>query len=105
MNELVVVDYLAEFLPGNCFRGVRAELGLDVERGRGVRGRRNDEFGMSNDEWRVLMAFARRFGSMEDAGGEIHGGFPTLLSIAFLPAVARYFWQRVFAAWGLLAFA
>jgi hypothetical protein len=42
-------------------------LGLDVERGRGVRGsggregRRNDEFGMRNDEFRPKMRFLAGF--------------------------------------------
>jgi hypothetical protein len=37
-----------------------------------------------------------RFQPAWDGGGEIHGAISTLMSIAFLPAVPRLFWQRVF---------
>ncbi len=41
---------------------------------------------MANDEWR----FQGRFGSLEDAEGEIHDAFPMLMSLAFLLTVPRF---------------
>jgi hypothetical protein len=54
--------------------------GLGEERGGG---RTNGE-----REWR----FQDRFGSREDAGGDIHDVGPMLMSLAFLTAVPRFFW-------------
>jgi hypothetical protein len=79
----------------------RVEFGLDVEGGRGVRGLGGQGEQRMNDEGRRMNA-GPKWGSLagfeatRDGGGEIHGGFPTLMSIAFLPAAARFFWQRVF---------
>jgi hypothetical protein len=66
-------------------------LVFGVERGRGVRDveRMNDEGRRMNVAPDLL--FQVQFGSLEDAGGEIQDGFPTFISIVFLPAVPSHF--------------
>jgi hypothetical protein len=55
-----------------------------------------------NDEGRRMnkapdLLYQGQFGSLEDALRSIHDGFPTLSSIAFLPAVPRLFFGSRFS--------
>lgn len=40
------------------------------------------------------LLFQARFGSLEDAGGEIHGAFPMLISIDYVPAEPKFLRQQ-----------